>query len=982
MNPLDRVRRVGATAQNLLEVARFGGLETGEEPAPYEVAARGRIHRLRRYGDGDGATPPLLLVPPLMLTAEVYDVSPNASAVTVLREHGTDPWVIDFGSPEQEPGGARRTLADHVLAVSDAVDHIREATGRDVHLVGYSQGGMFCYQAAAYRRNAGVASIVVFGSPVDLRSSTPLGLPEEIAVPGAGLVQQVLGGRSVPGWATRTGFRMLDPIGAVRSQAQFLLALNDRDALLPREGQRRFLMEKGWVAWPGAALADFLQEFVQHNRMLVGGFEIAGRAVSLADIDLPILCVVGEVDDIAPPDSVRAIARAAPHAKVCELSLPTGHFGLVVGRSASARSWPVVAGWAEWRDGSGARPDGVGPLTETATGDGDAGLTDRLRYAADLAAAGAVRTVQDAAGVAARSVATVRDIATGPAAQLPLLTRVGRMSAGTRTSLGRLLAEQARKHPDHVGFLFDDHVYRAKEIDERVERVARGLLRLGIRRGDHVGVLMGTRPTAVAVIAALNRIGAVGVLLRPDDPTREAELGEVTRVIVDPAHEPAFAGAELPVHAFLLAGGAEAERVPDAVGDLEALAGDSDATPSWYEPDPGRAEDLAFVMFTGHGERTRPVRITNGRFMLAALGTASAAALTSDDTVFTVSPLHHPAGLMTSVGGALAGGARIAMASAFEPTAFWDEARRYGVTVVSYTWAQLDELLDAPVQTSERHHQIRLFMGSGIPRSTWRAVVERFAPARVLEFWASTEGEAILVNVSGAKLGAAGRRLPGSAELRLARYDVEEGRLVQGPDGLGVPCETGEAGMLLARAGDRSQATVSPVRDVFAHDDAWVSTGSLFVRDDDGDHWLVDAVGALIETAEGAVSPTAIANALSTLDAVALPVVYGLKGSAKNDVAVAAVKLRASARLTAKDLLDVFRDAPAEQRPTVVHVVDTIPMTTAYRPRPDLLRAAGVRPGRRAWVFDPDRRRYRLLDEDTLDRLTGGSAPRPGSSAA
>ena len=325
-NVIEEARRAGATVQNLLEVARFGGLETGEEPTPFTVADRGRIHRLRRYGDGDGARPPLLLVPPLMLTAEVYDVSPNASAVSVLLEHGTDPWVIDFGSPEREPGGVERNLADHVLAIDDAVDHITTATGRDVHLVGYSQGGMFCYQTAAYRRNAGVSSIVAFGSPVDLRSSLPPGVSEDVAERGAGVLQQVLGGRAVPGWATRTGFRLLDPIGTVRSQAQFLLALNDRDGLLPREGQRRFLMEEGWVAWPGPALADFLREFVQHNRMLRGGFEIAGRAVSLADLAVPILCVVGDVDDIAPPDAVRSFSRAAPRAELCELTLPTGHF--------------------------------------------------------------------------------------------------------------------------------------------------------------------------------------------------------------------------------------------------------------------------------------------------------------------------------------------------------------------------------------------------------------------------------------------------------------------------------------------------------------------------------------------------------------------------------------------------------------------------------------------------------------------------------
>jgi len=129
------VQRAGALAQNALEVARFGGLETGEEASPYEVVARDNIHRLRRYyGGNDG--PPVVLVPPMMLAAEVWDVSPGTSAVRSLHEMGCDTYVVDFGSPEHEEGGLERDLTDHVVAVSDAVDEVREITGRNVHLGG------------------------------------------------------------------------------------------------------------------------------------------------------------------------------------------------------------------------------------------------------------------------------------------------------------------------------------------------------------------------------------------------------------------------------------------------------------------------------------------------------------------------------------------------------------------------------------------------------------------------------------------------------------------------------------------------------------------------------------------------------------------------------------------------------------------------------------------------------------------------------
>ena len=38
------VGRLGATAQNALEVARFGGLTTDEQPSPYEIAAEHRVY--------------------------------------------------------------------------------------------------------------------------------------------------------------------------------------------------------------------------------------------------------------------------------------------------------------------------------------------------------------------------------------------------------------------------------------------------------------------------------------------------------------------------------------------------------------------------------------------------------------------------------------------------------------------------------------------------------------------------------------------------------------------------------------------------------------------------------------------------------------------------------------------------------------------------------------------------------------------------
>ena len=99
-------------------------------------------------------------------------------------------------------------------------------------------------------------------------------------------------------------------------------------------------------------------------------------------------------------------------------------------------------------------------------------------------------------------------------------------------------------------------------------------------------------------------------------------------------------------------------------------------------------------MFIGEGPGTRVSRISNGRWALSAFGTATSARLRATDTVYSITPLHHASALLTAVGGALAGGARLALATDPDPATFWTEVRRYGVTVVSYTWTALHELID------------------------------------------------------------------------------------------------------------------------------------------------------------------------------------------------------------------------------------------------------------------------------------------------
>ncbi|HSK02229.1 MAG TPA: AMP-binding protein [Kofleriaceae bacterium] len=992
-----RLRRLGRAWENALEIARAGRL-TAPYGAPFEVVHEEGVARLRRYprSDRPGGAPairaPLLLVPPLMVASEVYDISPDTSAIAYLRDAGVDVWLVDFGAPERTPGGMQRTLDDHVRAVAGAIERVRQATGADVHLAGYSQGGMFCYQAAAFRRSAGLASVIGIGSPVDLHRTVRL--DEDITERIVGGLRAALAWplsriEGLPGFLTSTGFKLLSARKEVTQLVDFVRNLHDREALEKREARRLFLGGEGFVAWPGPALRKFVDDLIVGNRMASGGFVIDGHTVTLADLACPVLYFLGSRDEMGRPAAVRGIRRAAPRVPVLyEAVVKAGHFGLVVGSTALAVTWPTVVEWMRWREGGGPpprqaldvraadalrhEPDEDAGEGEDADGEGDGEGEDAdgdgLELAKELVEKTA-RAALDQLGGWAEDLGNYLDNARW---QVPRIARLRNLQDDSLISPGGALADQARRIPDRTFFLFRGRAFTYADANRRVDAVVRGLIASGIRAGQKVGVMMKSRPSHLTITTALNRLGAVSVLLSPETPDavlpHALRLGEAEALVVDPdsaARARAAAGASaLPI---LVLGGAgevpwtpgQPRVLPPGVVDMEAIDPAAVELPAWYRPDPGRASDLAMV-FVSSGVHAPPraTRITHRRWAYSALGAAAAATLTTRDTVYCCLPLHHPSGTLVATGSALVGGARLALASRFEPQTFWDEVRRYGVTVVYYAGEMCRRLVDAPPVVGEANNPVRLFAGSGLRRDVWRRLVDRFGPVGVLELYASTEASTVLANARGKKIGSVGRPLPGSPEVAIAAWSFESSDFARDGAGRLRPAPAGEPGMLVARLPARAAgaaAHVDPrrlVQGAFAPGDLWFVTGDFFEVDADGDHWLVDRHDGMIQTRHGAVASMRIEDALHEAPGVALCTVSAAPDPDQwgAEVPVAAVQLHPGAPPDLGAISAAVAALPEHARPRRLRIVDEIPLTDGFRPiKRRLTELPAVGPGVHAW---------------------------------
>ena len=803
-----------------------------------------------------------------------------------------DVWLCDFGSPESEADGLKRTLDEHLMAIDAAIEHIASETGKSVHVAGYSQGGLFVYQVVAYRKCRDVASVITFGSPVDFQRNLPRNFDRDLTHNVVSSVRNALSGAldsvpGLPGNFTSLVFKMVSPSKEIKYLRMMFGILDDKEALSKVEPMRRFLGGEGFVAWPGPAFRSFLDNVVVQNRMMVGGFVVNDHTVSMADITCPILYFVGEQDEFARPPSVRAIARVTSSDEIHELSLQCGHFGLVVGSRALEHVWPTVGHWVKWKSGVGIKPDNISLVDAQSK----LGVRQGHGKPVDESLSGAFKDLlTDVFENTGDSLREMTGVMRWMRWQMPRLLRLVNLR-GAGLSMGHILDEQARQIGEQTFFMWSDMAFSFSEANYRVNRIANALAQEGVKPGDHVGVMMDNHPDYLACLGAISRLGAVGVLVNPgargDVLEHALEAGAVTRVIASENHYEGVVKCVEKSQVIVTGTGSQ----EDGVARLEDLVRHtSDMLDPHLVPNPGKPGDLALLMFTsGTTGLPKAARISNRRWFMAATASAAAAGLNPDDTVYCTLPLYHATGLLLGAGGALVSGCRLALGAKFSVSKFWDDVHRTGATVVFYVGELCRYLVSAPELSNERNHSIRLFIGNGLRADVWSQLRHRYGRVRVCEFYGSTEGNVVLANLTGQKIGSVGRVPFGLQEVELVKYHVDEDTYVRDQAGFMVACEENEPGMLISKIlvnnpfshfdgyTDAEATERKVLRDVFEPGDCWFASGDMLRRDADGDFWFEDRVGDTYRYKGENVSTEEVLRVISRAPCVGLATVYGVK---------------------------------------------------------------------------------------------------------
>ncbi|MDP9009230.1 MAG: long-chain-acyl-CoA synthetase [Pseudomonadota bacterium] len=535
-----------------------------------------------------------------------------------------------------------------------------------------------------------------------------------------------------------------------------------------------------------------------------------------------------------------------------------------------------------------------------------------------------------------------------------------------------------------------------RELGSRCNQYSRWGISQGLASGDAVSLLMSNCAEYLPIWLGLTRIGAVVALvnsqLAGDVLVHSINIADPKYLIVGADLAPHIAairprlGKTLQCRVF---GSSELDfaslETELAATPGEPLLSSERATP----PIDGTA---LYIYTSGTTGLPKAAKVSHYRLMQWSHWFAGMMDAKPTDRMFNCLPLYHSVGGVVATFAPLVCGGSVVIRGRFSASDFWRDVRDEGCTLFQYIGELCRYLVNTPHQPIETEHSLRMVCGNGLRSEVWETFKTRFRIPRILEYYASTEGNFSLYNCEG-QPGAIGR-IPGFLANRLPvallRFDVETSKPWRNAEGFCERCtanEIGEAVGLIppadGRRAGRFEGYADPeasarkvLRNVFKEGDAWYRTGDLMRRDERGFYYFVDRVGETYRWKGENVSTAEVLTALTASRGVIDAVVYGVSVPGTDGRAgTAALKVNAEFDLAAFRA-EVAVRLPPYARPVFLRIVSTLEATATFKPRKQDLVQAGFDPSRISdplYFDDPRSQGYVPLDAALFAAILSGT---------
>ncbi|QDT51093.1 Long-chain-fatty-acid--CoA ligase [Symmachiella dynata] len=519
-------------------------------------------------------------------------------------------------------------------------------------------------------------------------------------------------------------------------------------------------------------------------------------------------------------------------------------------------------------------------------------------------------------------------------------------------TIGEMLRETAQRSPDADALVFPqlDRRWSYAQLDADVDRVARGLLALGVDLGSHVAVWATNWPQWVLLQFATARIGAVLVTINPayrafelQYVLKQADIdtlflldkfrGSDYRAMLNEA-APELAGCDpqnvqlkdFPKLRHVIAiQGEPTVGMSSWESFLKGAEAVSDTELSQRESQLNHADAINIQYTSGTTGFPKGATLTHRNLLLNAYYIGQCQQLTAADRICIPVPFYHCFGCVLGVlGAAVRGAAMIIPAEHFDAEATLAAIATERATSIYGVPTMFIAQLDHPTRSALDLSSLRtgIMAGSPCPIEVMQRVVDELGAREITIAYGLTEASPVITQTRTddpleLRVKTVGRPLP---DVEVKIVDPATGEEL-GDEQQGELCARGHLVMLgYYQMPDATAAAID--------DDGWLHSGDLAVRLPNGYYRITGRIKDMVCRGGENIYPREIEEFLYTHPAVGDVAVVGVPDAKYVEELAVWIRLKPDATLTEQDVQQFCRSSLAHYKvPRYVKFVTEFPQT-------------------------------------------------------
>ncbi|MRR53024.1 MAG: AMP-binding protein [Deltaproteobacteria bacterium] len=541
------------------------------------------------------------------------------------------------------------------------------------------------------------------------------------------------------------------------------------------------------------------------------------------------------------------------------------------------------------------------------------------------------------------------------------------MSKFLECTVGGLLDQMAERYPDNdaVVYVERDLRYSYREFNEVCRKVAKGLISLGVKKGDHISIWANNVPEWVILQFATAKIGAVLVTINTSYRSAELEYilkqsdsnvlfmvksfkgTDYVETLCDVVPEfrnaaAGFSGCEkLPFLERVVYIGEETPAGMINFAELYAFADlVDDATLAAVEAGLSPQDVINMQYTSGTTGFPKGVMLTHFNVVNNGFNIGECMRFTEKDRLCIPVPFFHCFGCVLGVMACVTHGATMIPVETFSPLQVLQAIEKERCTAVHGVPTMFIAELEHPDFEKFDLTSLRtgIMAGSPCPIEVMKRVIRDMHASEITIAYGQTESSPVITQTRTddpieLRVATVGRALP---DVEVKIVDIETGATLP-PGKQGELCGRG---YLVMKGYYKMPEETAKVIDA----EGWLHTGDLAVMDEHGYCKITGRIKNMIIRGGENIYPREIEEFLYTHPKISDIQVYGVPDRKYGEQVMAAIVLKKGVEMTESEVKDFCRDKIAHYKiPHYVKFVDSYPMTASGKIQKFKLREMAIR---------------------------------------